>query len=180
MSEPEKKKKLKLKIKSNRKKSPKKPNVKRKDKSVVEKKNNESSDSDDSEWIPDEHIHSHSDSEEYSDMSEYENENLQNESIQKIIGKMFPTKSTKEKKEQLEKIDKFVKKEKNKKIKNKKALKRKGWSKFFLLQYFHFDRYNNVSDILLKSYQHFISSYFSSKKASFSRQFDNIVINLTS
>jgi|UniRef100_A0A6C0AK16 ATP-dependent Lon protease len=125
MSEPEKKQKNKLKMVIH-KKSPKNKNKnrnrKKKDKKVFSKKykNNESSDSDDSEWIPDERAQSYSETDEYSDVSEYENENLQDDSINKLIGKLFPKKTVKEKKEQLKKIDKFVKKDKKKKRKNKR------------------------------------------------------------
>ena len=126
MSEPEKNtkknQKIKMKIKEKKKHSAKKSKVPKKKEKLKNKKvykQNESSDSDDSEWIPEENNYEHSESDDYTEGSEYDNENLHDESITRIISKMFPKKSPKDKKKQLEKIDEFVKKEKREKKENR-------------------------------------------------------------
>ena len=103
MSEPEKKNKknIKMKIKDKKKKkSPKKSREKKLENKKIYK-HHESSDSDsdeDSEWLPEDTNCEHSDSDEYSEESEYENENLEGANIHKIISSIFPKKSPKEKK----------------------------------------------------------------------------------
>tara|TARA_X000000950_G_scaffold109087_3_gene137498 strand:- start:8668 stop:11079 length:2412 start_codon:yes stop_codon:yes gene_type:complete len=128
MSEPEKKNKknIKMKIKDKKKKkSPKKSRGKKLENKKIYKHNESSDSDDDSEWLPEDTNCEHSDSDEYSEESEYENENLHGANIHKIISQMFPKKSPKEKKKQLEKIDEFVKKEKKSRKKNKKEPEKK-------------------------------------------------------